>query len=321
MRLTPLLCLLLAPVLALLAPTGARAEPLLTPAQLAARLAEPSLRVIDIRNGKDESGRTAYAQGHIAGSLPAPYPSWRGPADNPGALPSADALAALLQSLGIAADTPVVVVYAGSDATDFGAAARVYWTLKASGVKDLAILNGGIAAWKGAGLPLASGAAPTVARSDFVPRLDPHLVATRETVLQAQQSKYGVLLDARPARFFRGETRHAAAAKPGTIVGAKNVDNGVWFAPDSGALLDARAVQKIAVDQGIDTSRPTVSFCNTGHWAATNWFVLSEMLGQRDVSLYPESMVDWSRSGAAMDNVPGRLYQFWLQLKEATGSL
>lgn len=307
--------------LALLLPAALRAAPLVTPAELAARLAQPELRVIDIRNGKDEAGRTPYDAGHIAGSLPAPYPSWRGPSDNPGALPPLEALTARLQSLGISAATPVVIVYAGTDATDFGAAARVYWTLKAHGVKAPAILNGGIAAWKAAGLPLATGAAPVVARSSFVPTPDPQLIATRADVQQALQSKSGLLLDARPARFFLGQTRHAAAAAPGTIAGSRNVDNAVWFAKDSGALLETDAVQKVAAAQGIDMSRPTVSFCNTGHWAATNWFVLSEVLGHKDVSLYPESMVEWSRSGGPMDNVPSRLQQFWLQLKEATGAL
>jgi thiosulfate/3-mercaptopyruvate sulfurtransferase len=64
-----------------------------------------------------------------------------------------------------------------------------------------------------------------------------------------------------------------------------------------------------------------VSFCNTGHWAATNWFVLSEVIGQKDVKLYPESMVGWSRTGLPMANVPSRLEQFWMQLKEAAGAM
>jgi thiosulfate/3-mercaptopyruvate sulfurtransferase len=37
-----------------------------------------------------------------------------------------------------------------------------------------------------------------------------------------------------------------------------------------------------------------VSYCNTGHWASTNWFVLSEMLGRKDVRLYSGSMVEWT---------------------------
>lgn len=304
------------------APVSAVAlTPLITPQQLAARGADPALRVIDIRDGKDDAGKTPFQLGHIAGSLPAPYSTWRGPADNPGALPPAAQLTARVQSLGIDAATPVVVVYEGSNSSDFGAAARVYWTLKAAGVRELAILNGGVRAWRAASLPLATDAPRSVAASTFEVKLDPRLVATREDVLQAQQSARGTLLDARPARFFTGETRHTAASTPGTIAGARNVDNAVWFAPKSGALLDAPQVQSIARTHGIDTTQPTVSFCNTGHWAATNWFVLSEVLGQKDVKLYPESMVDWARSGLSMDNVPGRLYQFWLQLKEATGTL
>ena len=318
MRVLPWLAAL---VLASTLPLGAPAAPLLTPAELVARQADPALRVIDIRSGKDVAGRTPHELGHVAGSLPAPYPKWRGPAHNPGALPAPDALTALVQSLGITADTPVVIVYQGRDGTDFGAAARVYWTLKAAGVRDLAILNGGIVAWQAAGLPLHTGPALRVARTSFLPQLDPRLVATREEVQQALQSKQGVLLDARPARFFSGQTRHAAAAAPGTIAGSRNVDNAVWFAKGGGALLDTPAVLRIAREQGIDTSRPAVSFCNTGHWAATNWFVLSELLGQPDVSLYPESMVEWSRSGGAMDNVPSRPYQAWFQLREAIGSL
>ena len=40
-----------------------------------------------------------------------------------------------------------------------------------------------------------------------------------------------------------------------------------------------------------------VSFCNTGHWASTNWFALSEIAGIPNVKLYPESMVGWSKRG------------------------
>lgn len=315
------LALFIGLLVALLLPLAAQASPLLTPEQLAARLAEPALRVIDIRDGKDENGKTPYELGHIAGSLPAPYGRWRGPADNPGQVPPVEKLTALVRSLGIDAETPVVVVYEGASSSDFGAAARVYWTLKASGVKQLAILNGGVRAWRAAGQPLSTEAPRTVVASNFEVKLDPRLVATREDVRQAQTSRSATLLDARPLRFFTGETRHTAASTPGTIAGAKNIDNAVWFAPKSGALLDAAQVQAIARDKGVDTTQPTVSFCNTGHWAATNWFVLSEVLGQQEVKLYPESMVDWSRGGGAMDNVPSRLYQFWLQLKEATGNL
>jgi len=309
-------------VAALLAgiPALAAAQPLVTPAELSARLGEAQLRIVDIRDGKNDAGKTPYELGHIAGALPAPYSKWRGPKDNPGKLPSEEALTAVVQKLGIDAATPVVVVYEGANSTDFGSAARVYWTLKAAGVQKLSILNGGVKAWRAANLPLTAEPG-SVAPSTFTVKVDPKYVATQDEVAGVIGKDSVRLLDARPAAFFLGETRHAAAKTPGTLVGAKNVDNAVWFAKGSGALLPTSDVKRIAQETGVQTDQPTVSFCNTGHWAATNWFVLSEVLGQKDVKLYPESTVGWSLAGLPMENVPNRIAQFWLQLKEASGNL
>jgi thiosulfate/3-mercaptopyruvate sulfurtransferase len=312
--------LVLASSLALGLPAAALAAPLVGPAELEAKLSSPTVRVIDIRDGKNEAGKTPYELGHVPGSVHAPYAQWRGPKDNPGKLPEAAALTQLLQRLGLERDTPVVVVYEGKDATDFGAAARVYWTLKAAGLSELAILNGGIKAWQAAGKPLSTEPV-TVKPSSYVAKIDPALVATRAEVEQAVAGSKGRLLDARPADFFNGETRHAAAKVPGTIQGSKNVSHAVWFGKGSSALLPAEEVRRVAQQNGIEAGKgdaTTVSFCNTGHWAATNWFVLSEVLGERSVKLYPESMVEWSAAGLPMANVPSRLKQLMIDLKLAT---
>lgn len=286
------------------------AAPLLSPAELSARLGSPQLRLLDIR-------APAADLLHIPGAIAAPYSQWRGPSEDPGRLPTAAAMTSLLQQLGIESDSEIVVVHDGSDATDFGAAARVYWTLKSFGIARVAILNGGMTAWQAAALPtVISPQAPSPSR--FTAVLDPRWLATRAQVADtlAAASPWR-LLDARPAAFFLGERRHAAARSPGTLVGAMNVEHSVWFVPDSGLLASPEAIVATARRLGIDPQAPTVSFCNTGHWAATQWFVLSEILEGREVRLYPESMVDWSRSGNAMANVPTRLQQFWRQLRAA----
>jgi thiosulfate/3-mercaptopyruvate sulfurtransferase len=41
-----------------------------------------------------------------------------------------------------------------------------------------------------------------------------------------------------------------------------------------------------------------VSYCNTGHWSATNWFVLHELLGRHNVKLYDGSMVEWTKNAS-----------------------
>jgi len=293
-----------------LAAQAAELPPLLAPAELQARLRAEAVRVLDIRG----DGATDFVPGAVA----VPYPRWRGPADNPGRLPEATALSALLQGAGIDAVTPVVVVYEGRDATEFGAAARVYWTLKTAGVRQAAILNGGMAAWRRAGLPTAT--APTVPPpSRYEASPDPRWLATREQVAEAMKSSAWRLLDSRPVSYFLGEQRHPAARTPGTLVGARNVEHTVWFEPGTAELQAADAIRATAQRLGNDLQAPTVSFCNTGHWAATQWFVLSELLGGSEVRLYPESMVDWSRTGLPMANVPSRWQQFRAQLRAAFG--
>lgn len=300
-----------------LAATASEADtwkPLLTPTELNETL--DTVRVVDIRGGQTEDGTPVFQAGHIPGAVSAPYGQWRGPQDNPGKLPPTEALTDLVQRLGIEAETPVVVTHSGSDATDFGAAARVYWTLKSLGVSQIAILNGGVGAWQKAGLPLTTDAT-TVARSTYAPNLDDTWLAERADVEQhVANGGNGRLLDARPEPFFLGRLWHNAAHRPGTIEGAANFSHASWFNADSPLLRDADALGRIARENDLDAATTTVSFCNTGHWAATNWFVLSEVVGVEDVKLYPESMVEWSAEGLAMDNVPGRLEWLWMSARK-----
>jgi thiosulfate/3-mercaptopyruvate sulfurtransferase len=299
------------------------AAPIVEPAALAARVDAPAaargeLRIVDIRDGRDAAGRTPFDLGHLPGAVHAPYAQWRGPKDNPGRPLEPAALTALVQRLGIDRDTEVVIVHEGKDTTDFGAAARVYWTLKTAGLTRLAILDGGVNGWRAAGRPLVTDVV-AVRPSAFVARPDARFVATRDEVVQAQATQKARLIDARPRAFFEGDTRHVAAKAPGTIAGASNLDSAVWFARGSGAMLPAAEVRRVAAAHGIEpgSAADSISFCNTGHWAATNWFVMSEVLGERNVRLYPESMVEWSRAGLPMENVPNRLRQLLIDLKLA----
>lgn len=280
---------------------AAAAEPLLTPAQLEPLVQRRVVTVIDARSPD------TYAAGHIPGALSAPYGEWRGPATNPGQLRSLEQFTALVQRLGLTPETPVVVVYAGSNSTDFGSAARVYWTLKTLGAQELSILNGGIKAWKDAGLPLSTSA--HVARpSLWQPQINPRWLASQATVQDLIGKTNVVLLDARPKAFFEGRVAAPAAHAKGTLPGAVDLDNAVFFAPGSAALLPIDALAQRASTVPVQRGEETVSFCNTGHWAATNWFVLSEVLKRPDVRLYPESMVGWSSAPQAlpMANTPSR---------------
>jgi len=286
------------------------APPLVSPAEVHALLGRPEVRLVDIRD------KASYDGGHISGALWAPYASFRGPAANPGLLPPLPELTGRVQSLGLTPRTHVVIVSSGSDASDFGAAARVYWTLKVAGLSELSILNGGMVAWKAAALPQDKLPASAVA-SAYVPRIDQSLVATREQTLAAARAGSATLVDARPVAFYAGETRHQAAKLPGTLKGAMNVEHSSWFKPGSTTFVSADEARRIAAARSLDPARDTISFCNTGHWAATNWFAMSEVLGQKNVRLYAGSMVDATQAAEPppMQNVPGRLGQLAIDWK------
>jgi rhodanese-related sulfurtransferase len=116
---------------------------------LAARLGAEDLVILDIRTAADGAS-AAFEAGHIPGAVHSDYAAdgWRAKVGNaPGLLPPLDRLAALAGRLGIRPHDDVVIVAAGTAATDFAAAARVYWTLKFIGHGQQAILDGGFRGW------------------------------------------------------------------------------------------------------------------------------------------------------------------------------
>ena len=114
-----------------------------------------AVTIIDIRPPNAPDPDSSYNAGHIPGALSSPYGNWRGPAENPGKFLSQSQLTTLVQGLGLTADTPTVVLHKGDSYSDFGAAARVYWTLKTAGLQQLAVVDGGFIAWEQTGLPIS----------------------------------------------------------------------------------------------------------------------------------------------------------------------
>jgi thiosulfate/3-mercaptopyruvate sulfurtransferase len=287
--------------------------PLLAPADLVAVVESVQPLILDIRAPGAADDAATYAGGHIAGAVNAPYALFRGPGENPGQVPSDAALTEVLQSLGVTADRPTVIVHEGANDTDFGAAARVYWTLKSSGVSNLAILNGGVKAWTEAGLPL-DRTAVTPERSTIQVTFSDEWRATEEDVLAVVSGDaQATLLDARPESFWAGREAHAEAARPGTLPQSQFFTHSNWF-PGGPVIVDAAAARELAQTAGYTDDAALISFCNTGHWAATNWFALSELAGIENVRLYPESMVGWSNAGHEMANVPGPFRRVWQQI-------
>lgn len=289
------------------AASAASFGPLVTPTQLAEQAPEVQPLILDIRD-------KGYDQGHLPGAISAPYASFRGPEKNPGEVPATDALEATFESYGLQPDKAVVIVPEGKNDTDFGAAARVYWTLKSTGFTDLTILNGGTQAWAAAGLPV-DNAPVTPSPSTLDLTFNDTWTASTEAVSQVVEGKQAaVLVDARPTDFFDGRAKHDQATKPGTLPGAENLPYQLFFASGSPTIKPSTDTAALKQTLGLEDGEEVVSFCNTGHWAATDWFALSELAGIENVKLYPGSMVEYSQAGLPMENVPGLLRNLTRQI-------
>jgi len=247
--------------------------------------------------------------------------SWRGPAHSPGTLPPLDKLTEQVRQLGLAPERHAVVVSSGANVSDFGAAARVYWTLKYLGLTQLSVLNGGMQAWQQAQQPLTQEASAAPAPSPYQPQLNTAILATQADVLANVGSQQVKLIDARPKNFYEGETKAPTAAVPGTIQGALNIAHSVWFEPNSNQIVAPERARAIAAEQFPEVVGDSIAFCNTGHWAATDWFALSELVGLPNIRMYPESLAQWTHADSAlpMDNVPGRASQISNALKNLFG--
>ena len=274
--------------------------PLISPEALHARHSDPRLRIADVRwvLGQPGAGRAAYQAGHIPGAihldLDTDLAASAGPGRHP--LPEPADLARRLGALGIGS-ADFVVAY---DDAGGSYAARLWWMLDDLGHPAAAVLDGGIGAWTGAGLPLTTD----------VPAWPPahlELAAAWARVIdrEALTPRLGsvVLLDARAPERYRGEIEPVDPV-PGhipTAVNAPAADNlgrdGRFLAPEA---LAARFVGLGAGQSEVVTS------CGSGVTACHNALAM-RLAGLPDPLLYPGSYSDWSRSGmpVASGSEPG----------------
>ena len=263
-------------------------------ATLAAHLADPAWRVVDCRFEllSPAAGAAAYAAGHIAGAVyahldhdlagPRSATSGRHP------LPEPTALAATLGRLGIGAGTQVV---AYDDAGGIYAA-RLWWLLRWLGHDAVAVLDGGLAAWRAAGGALTAQPA-TVAAARFTPRPRARSQVDADAVAALVAGGAGALLDARSAERFEGRVE-PLDARAGHVPGARSHHYALNLGADGRFLppqeLRARLVAALAGSAPADS----VSMCGSGV-TACHTLLAMEIAGLTGARLYPGSWSEWSR--------------------------
>lgn len=258
---------------------------------LAAHLDDPSWRIFDCRHdlARPDAGEQAYREAHIPNAqflhLDRDLSGPRTGRNGRHPLPDRAALAETLGRCGVDGGTQVVAY----DDSGGSYAARLWWLLRWLGHTRVAVLDGGLAAWR-AGSHSLTAHVPQVARARF--QIGSGEPAVDAAQVQARLGQPGVtLIDARGTERFRG-AEEPIDPVAGHIPGALNRPFTANLGPDSRFKPAAQLRQELERILGRRADGELVNYCGSGVSACHNLLAL-EIAGFGHARLYPGSWSEW----------------------------
>ncbi len=270
--------------------------------ELARRMGAPALRIFDcttyLKPGPDgryiaESGRANYDKGHIPGAA---FLDLQADLSDRNSklrftLPPLEELTRSFAAKGVGHGTSVVLYSHASPVW----ASRIWWMLRAVGFDDAAILDGGLDKWKAENRPLSTE--PTAHPPATLTLRGRPEIFVDKTALEGAIGQAGTLtLNALSHDQHKG-TGGVVYGRAGRIAGSSCVPAASLFGPDK--TLKPIADLRAAFD-GVGAARDkrVLVYCGGGIAATLDAFVLTAMLGHRNVSVYDNSMQEWANDPA-----------------------
>lgn len=248
--------------------------------------------VIDVRHDlmKPALGREGYDQGHIPGAFFLSQDTdLAGPKNGKNGrhpLPDRDQLSARLAACGLSLGQ-MLIVY---DAQGGMYAARLWWLARWLGHAEVAVLDGGIAAWQRAGFPVDTRPALPAA-GNFVARESLMATVSADQLMHKLGTSTLQVIDARAGERYRGETEPMDPVA-GHIPGALNRPFGLNLRPD-GLFKPAEVLRQDFVELlGSHSPQDVVNQCGSGVTACHNILAM-EYAGLGGSALYPGSWSEW----------------------------
>ena len=272
----------------------AHPEYLISAQELMQQLNDPAVRIYDTsvlllaaeQGYTSQPGRERYLQEHIPGAgfinLSDDWSDTRSPYNN--TLPQIDALAVAIGRDGISNDN-LVVLYSSSHLMW---ATRAWWLLRYVGHTNVKVLNGNLAAWLDAGLPVEAGA-KVYAAATFSPseRADV-FVSTAEMVAGMEEGVCTV--NALSPALYEG-TGEFYYGRRGHIPGSRSL----YFSDllESEFFLPAEQLHQTLEARGMLSASRTLIYCGGGIAATLEGFACA-LVGQENVGVYDGSMSEWA---------------------------
>jgi thiosulfate/3-mercaptopyruvate sulfurtransferase len=260
--------------------------PVATVDALAAALAGPEadrILILDVSMG------ASPASPHIPGALR--FDLDAGMSDQttglPHSMPSPGVFQEALRQLGMRTDSHVVV----TETYFLFAAARPWWMLRAMGLDEVSVLDGGNPAWQRAGHRLTTEETPTPRPGDVVLHPREGLIVDEDYVLRSLNSGAESVVDARSRARFRGEQPEPRPGlRSGHMPGAVNLP--YTELQDAGRLKPVEELTGLV--DGVCQRPAVVASCGSGVTACA--VALAAVLaGRQDVRVYDGSWSEWGR--------------------------
>lgn len=267
----------------------AHPEVLVSTQWVAEHLSDPKIRIVE-----SDEDVLLYDIGHVPGAVKI---DWHTDLQDPVRRDYLDRahFEQLLSSKGIANDT--VVVFYG-DKNNWWAC-YAFWVFKLFGHADCRIMDGGRTKWVDEGRPLTKEV-PSYATTNYQAkeRDDSKIRAFRNDVFTHIDAKKP-LVDVRSPQEYSGELLHMpgypqeGALRGGHIPGARSVPWGRAVRPD-GTFKSPDELRGIyEQEQGLSPDKDVVAYCRIGERSSHTWFVLTYLLGYKNVRNYDGSWTEW----------------------------
>jgi len=250
---------------------------------------DADLVVIDVRKPDQY-----FETGHIPGAINL----WRSDIESDnydyrGMMASRDQMERLLSDIGC---SPIskIVMYDNQCNVD---AARLWWILMHYGHDEMALLNGGLTAWKIAGNDLRKDTIVAV-KTDYSFNQDYNSdswLANMDEVKSALIDPNSILIDTRTWEEYTGKRQKKNAFKSGHIPGSIWIDwaNSVNYNGDH-KFKSYDELLKIYAAEGLNKDQKVITYCHSGVRSAHTAFVLTQLMGFEQVKNYDGSWTEWS---------------------------
>ncbi len=215
----------------------------------------------------------------------------------PGMLPDPEDFNKTLSKFGLDEKDHIVLAACVNKLETIAATARIFWSLRVYGFKNISILDGGRQAY------LKNSRAyslhPRIPKKQTISALqkDPRWLTDYYGVYAGED--YGTpVIDARDFARARGEApKHPLAQRTGKIFDAEIIPADLHVNLDDGTYKSAKAIMDLYEDVWGNPPGPIVLYSDTGLRAAISWFAIKELAGQSDVRLYDGGYLEWDFLG------------------------